>query len=254
MGYAMLELKSLLIGLVFVLGVFAAKTGAGLTYFVTQRRPVWRKIAVLLGIAAGYFAIFHIAWLVCSRVDVIFYFNRLRALFQSGMVLHFITAVGMFVWGTALLRRHSKDAKHGSWGWLPLVFPCPVCGSVIFVTTGFLVSFFPEYSLGAVLGAYTLFVVITLVTVTALSILSRAALWRPEQALAFSMLFIASYFLLSMLLTPHFSDMDKVYRIAAFHSSQGSVDPKELLGLLTLAVLAISTGFFMQRLRQRSVR
>lgn len=250
----MLELKSLLIGLAFAVGVFAMKTGAGLSYFLTRQRTTWQKIGVLFVIGASYFLLFLLSWYVCTRVDVVLYFNELRTLFQSGMTLHVVVAVGVFIWGFSLLRTRPKHGGHGSWGWLSLVIPCPVCGSVIFFTTGFLASLYPDDSLSAVLGAYALFAAIMLVTLSALTVVSRLALWSPEHILAFSMLFIASYFILSVLVVPHFSDLDKVYRVAAFHSSQGSVDAKQLACVLLLAVIAISAGFLLQRMKQRNVR
>ncbi len=248
----MLELKSLVLGLVFAVGVFAVKTGAGLTYFVAQRGTARRKVGVLVGISAAYVILFLFSWYVCSHVDVVFYFNKLRIPFQSGMTLHVMVALGMFIWGWALLRRNADEAGNGSWGWLSLVIPCPICGSVVFFTTGFLVNFFPDDSLRAVLATYALFAFIMIVTIGTLSFVSRFAFRQSEDMLGYGMLFIASYFVLSILLVPHFSEVDKVYRLAAFHSTHASPDAKGLASVLIPAVIAVSAGFLSQRLRRRT--
>jgi len=170
------------------------------------------------------------------------------------MTLHAIVALGMFFWGLALLRRPSGGGERRCRGWLSLVIPCPVCAAVILFTTGFLVSLFPDESLRVSVGTYALFAAVMLITFVTLSATSRFGHLSSEQGLAFGMLFTASYFALSVFLVPHFSDVDKVYRLAVFHSSRGSVDPGKLAGLLIAAILAVSAGFLVQRLRQRSVR
>lgn len=247
----MLELKSLLIGLIFAVGVFAVKTGAGITYVIAPQQTLPRKLLILLTIAAAYLALFLLSWYICSRIDIVLYFNELRMLFQSGMTLHIIVAMGMFVWGFSLLRRDHRHGSRGTWGWLALVVPCPVCGSVIFFTTGFLVNFFPDGSLTAVLQAYGIFTGIMLLTVAVLTALSRRAFHHPEHMLAFCMLFIASYFVVSVLLVPLFSEVDKIYRIAAYQSSQASIDTTDVTQLVILVAVAIITGFVLQMLRER---
>ncbi len=248
----MLELKSLLIGLAFSVGVFAVKAGAGTAYFLSRRTTVRRRVAAVFAVGAAYFTVFVLSWYICSRVDVVLYFNRLRTLFESGMTLHLVVAIGLLIWGFVLVRRDPKPGARGSLGWLGLVIPCPVCGSVIFFTAGFLVAFFPIESFRVVLGTYVLFVFIAFVTAAVLASISRSALEPPERTLGYSMLFIASYFVLSVLLVPQFNDIDKVYRLAAYHSSEGAVGSHEIAWLGLLAVVALCAGLLQALLRERN--
>lgn len=248
----MIEMKSLLLGSVPALAVFAVKTGAGVAYLLTQQRTVVRKIAVPAVCGAGYCVLFLLSYCVCTRVDTIFYFNRLRTLFQSGMAIHIVVAAGMFVWGVFLLRRKHDHSGTSTWGWLPLVVPCPVCGAVVFLSTAFLVSFFPNDSLFVVIEAYGIFTAIMLLTIGALKVFFVSSDASPERALGFSMLFIASYFVFTVLLAPHVTDLHKVYRIAAFDVSGGTVHTERLAGLAVFVVTALGAGFLAQRRRERN--
>ncbi len=247
----MIELKSLLLGLILTLGIFAVKTGAGLGYVLRHQTTALRKLAALSLCFAAYSALFLGSYRVCMRLDMIASFNKLRTLFQSGMTLHIAVAMGMFVWGVFLLRHNHGDSSTGTWGWLLLVVPCPVCGSVVLFSTGFLASFFPDNSFSAVLGAYAIFSVIVLFTVGALSIVSVKTGASPERALGFSMLFIAAYFVISVLLAPHINDLDKIYRIAAFQESNGTVDRNGLGVLAVVAVSAFGAGFLGRWRKER---
>ncbi|MDQ7781680.1 MAG: DUF2162 family putative transporter [Desulfomonilaceae bacterium] len=250
----MLELKSLVVGLVFAAGMFAVKTGAGIDRFLSSPRPTGHKLVVLSGIAAGYLAVFLASWYVCSHADVVFYFNRLNRVFQSGMTLHVIVAAGLIARGFCLLRGNWTETGRPGLSWLFPAIPCPVCAAVIFSLAGILVSLFPDHSLSAVLGAYALCAAIVLATLLVL----RVSTWIPtghvEQRIGVGMLLVASYLVLSVLLVPHAGDVDKVYRVAAFHCPGSSVAADEFALLVVPAALAVGAGFLRQMLRQRGAR
>lgn len=241
-----MELKSLVLGLVLAVGIFALKSGCGLHYWLSQRKRIGVKIGVLLGFGLLYLALFLGSCHVHQHIDLMRYFDLLQAFFESGMVIHVAVAAGLFVWGIALLKQRPAARKR-SLGWLALVVPCPVCAVVIFLVSRFLVSYFPDASRLAVLGAYLVFMAISLLTVGCLTVWSRWADARPESSLGAAMLFIAGYFCLSVLLMPRFGDLSEVYRLAAHSAKQEQVNPLHLTVLLTAVAAPLSAGFWFGR-------
>jgi predicted transporter len=244
------EFKSLLLGLVFALGVFSVKSGCGISYLVSQRTSIRGKATAFVVVTATYLLLFVSSWHISKTVDLVSHFNRLKGLFESGMTLHVLMAGGTLLWGVSLLRDH-KESRLKSLGWVALVVPCPICASVIFFTTGFLVAFFPNHSFSAVLGAYAVYLVISLLTMTALAISLRLTETTPERILGLGMLFVSAYFFLSVLLAPHFQELERVYRVARHGSKESIGNASEAMTVGMILVLSFVTGFVLKRTRGR---
>lgn len=247
----MIEIKSLILGLICCLGAFAVKVGAGLAYLQSRRNRFWEKAAITLSVGAGYLVIFIASWYVGARFDVVRYFNTMKALFQSGMVIHFVVAGGLLIWAALLLRRRDPETPQPTYGWIPLVIPCPVCASVIFLSTTFIVGLAPERATAALLWCYGIFAGLTLTASILFGSISRLLRLPSETLLGLCMLFIASYFLVSVLIVPHFSDLEKVYRLAAYSAQEDRVNSGETITLLAVSLTVVAVGFFRQSLRQR---
>jgi len=244
------EFKSLLLGLILALGIFSVKSGCGISYLVSKR-PSFRSKATVFGVViVTYFLLFVGSWHVCKTIDLVSYFNRLKSLFESGMTLHVLMAGGTLLWGVSLLKGH-EDSRLKSCGWIALVVPCPICTSAIFFTIGFLVAFFPSHSFSAVLGAYAVYLVIALLTMTALAISRRLTDTTPERVLGLGMLFVSAYFLLSVLVAPHFQELDRVYRVACHGSKESIGNANEAMIVAFLVIFAFVTGFVFKMVRSR---
>jgi predicted transporter len=249
-GISMPEFKSLLLGLVFALGMFSVKSGCGISYLLSARTTLAGKAVVFAVVTLTYLGLFLGSWYVSSKIDLISHFNSLKTLFGSGMVLHVLIAGGTLVWAVSLLR--TDEARHTkSFGWIALVVPCPVCASVIFFVTGFLVAFFPDNSFSAVMAAYAVYLVITLLTIFLVSLSSKLAEATPERTLGLAMLFVSAYFLVSVLVAPHFGELERIYRIARHTAKESPGNPNEAVTVVFILVAAFATGFVLRRIGRR---
>lgn len=242
------ELKSLLLGLVFALGIFSVKSGCGLSYLLSTRATYVGKGATLGTVALTYFVLFVVCWHICATIDLVSQFNRLKSFFESGMALHVLMAGGTLLWAVSLLK-DTEASRLKSLGWIPLVVPCPVCASAVFFITGFLVAFFPGHSFAAVLGAYAVYLAITLLTIALVTLSNRLTETTPERTLGLAMLFVSAYFFISILVAPHFTELERIYRIAAYsyRESEGDIEGAITVGVFFL--LSFVTGFALNRVR-----
>ncbi len=190
------------------------------------------------------------SWHICKTVDLVSHFNRLKSLFESGMVLHMLMAGGTLLWAISLLKDH-EDSRLKSYGWIALLVPCPVCASAIFFITGFLVAFFPDHSFPAVLGAYAVSLVITLLTMAVLALSLRLTDTTPKRALGLAMLFVSAYFFVSVLVAPHFGELERIYRVACHGSKESIGDGREAMTVGFILVLSFVSGFVLKTIRSR---
>jgi predicted transporter len=215
-----MEIKSLLLGIIFSIGIFAVKCGVGLHYRISRMRPGQRRWPVPAAFAGIYLLVFLIVELALIRMDLTAHLDRLLAFVKTGMLIHLVMAALLIVWGLHLLRARPAVDADPSRGWLLLVLPCPVCATVIFLSLAFLAAGFPGCSLQAAAGLYAGFLLISLVTMGAMAIGGRAQTARPETRLGAAMLLIAVYFLLSVTVIPQFAEVDKIYRLSLAATSR----------------------------------
>jgi len=169
------------------------------------------------------------------------------------MYIHSFLAAGLIIWGIYLLKNKSEQQETSRAFWL-LIIPCPLCTSVIFLTTAFLMAYFPHIGLFAVMGAYLFFILINFVTILSLALWDIKADVTPEHTLGKAMLFIAIYFILSIIIMPQFSDIDKIYRIAAYRGEEASMNTKDILLLLATMATFFMTGYLVKRRKIRRER
>lgn len=242
------EFKSLLLGLALALGIFSIKSGCGLAYLLSERPSILGKVSTFLAVTLTYFGLFLGSWSLAVTVDLVSQFNRLRSIFESGMVLHVIMAAGTLLWAVSLLKEN-EGSQMKSYGWIALVVPCPVCASSIFFTTAFLVALYPDNSLAAVLGAYAVYFVTTLLTVALLAVSNKLIDIAPKRALGFAMLFVSAYFFVTVLVAPHFAELDKIHRIAAYSPKTPGANSNEAIIVGLIIFLSFASGFIIKRIR-----
>lgn len=245
-----MELKSLFLGLTFTISIFALKSGVGLHYFVTRKRKLKTKILFLCLYGLVYLLIFMLSSHILKRINIIEYFELVQSFLKSGMFIHIVMAGGLIIWGVVLLKGKESQSKR-SFGWLALIIPCPVCITVIFFSTAFLISYFPNSGCMVVLGAYVGFMVIVIITVISMALLGTKTDSTPESILGAAMLIIAAYFFLSVIMMPQFGDMGEIYRLAAYQREKQIVSPQDALFLYFTMAALFTTGFLAMRRKIR---
>jgi predicted transporter len=234
--------KSLILGVLFSIGVFAGKSGIGLAYLL-GRTPTWRGKAIrLLGFALLYGLVFALAAWGLRVLDPLAHLESIQRFLQSGMQAHLLMAGVMIAWGLALLR---KRHQHGriSRGWLLLTLPCPVCATVIVFSLAFGLSLFPDQFAQVAGGLYLSFLVISLVVMGLMLGLGKMTAQSAENLLGGAMVLLGAYFLLSMAILPQFADVDKIYRMAHYQAPGQQQDLTALLPLVVLTLLTFMAGF-----------
>jgi len=237
-----MELKSLILGLFLSIAAFALKSGGGLAVVFLQAEDRTRQLLSTLVFMAGYGIVFAAAAQVLLKVDLAAHVDLLQEFFKSGMTLHFLLALLLAFWGINLLKdqRESKQTpKQITRGWIPLVVPCPVCFTVILLSCSFVGALYPGQPM-IIFGLYAGFVVISLgVALCFTRLVPNPAAVRPF--LGSLMLFLAIYFVLSVIVIPQFADLDKIYRIS--FTENGFELSREKLFLIVLSISAVMTGF-----------
>ena len=242
--------KALMVGVLFSIGLFAVKSGVGITYVVAGQAKKRAKVAALLLFVLSYGLVFSAVAALLAVIDPVRHLTAIQSFIQSGMIVHVGMAVVLTAWGVLLLKRagHCRKSK----GWLLLALPCPVCITVIFFSAGFLCSCFPDTPKSAVLVLYLSFVLINLGTMGVIRLYRKQRTMPAESFLGGAMLLIALYFFISVNLVPWFADVDKIFRLALH---QGGI-PDVKTALPTALVFGLSTvafiGGFLTRLILRS--
>ncbi len=240
-----MEYHSLILGVLLSIGIFAVKSGAGLAYFFEGQSNLKNKVTGFILFSTAYMIVFLAAMLLIKKIDPVTHLMSIQQFIKSGMLIHIVMAFLMIVWGVILLR-HNKSHHKRSRGWMLLALPCPVCITVIFISTAFLITLYPDAPLTAAGGLYVSFTGINIITVFAINIYSKHQDIEPESFLGNIMLFIAVYFILSVSVMPHFSDIDKVYRLAMYKGREQSKELLYFTPCLVLTVLAFASGFIFK--------
>lgn len=228
-------LTSWMVGMVFLLGVFAWKTGIGLFY--AKAEP-----ALVTTTLAGYLALF----------AAVSYFSKeligmLPRVLLDGLYLHIAFAAAMVLWGTYCVSRKNGPERTGDTvgtkaplgAILPFVLPCPVLLTAILCSlsaVGSLVPIRPLF-LGLLLGGAfgTAFL-------AALFVFRRKKEGRPVPATGLIMWFLALYFALATVIPPKIEEAKVMY--ASFVGDRPGIDGRDLSGVfgVLLAVLLLGYG------------
>jgi predicted transporter len=234
--------KSLILGILFSIGIFAVKGGIGLFYYLSKTASNRLRAATCLLYTLSYLLIFLTSGLILAEIDLIRHLEAIQSFLQSGMIIHLLMAGMLIVWGVLLLKRNA-GCGCSSKGWLLLAVPCPVCAFVIFFSIGFLMTCFPDSSRAVIILLYMAFILLNLITVLAMGFWKRGRGTPPETLLGGAMLLIAVYFFLSVTVMPQFADMDKIYRMALYQPDTTVEKTQHLFLFLTWVAAAFFGGF-----------
>lgn len=238
--------QSLLLGILFSAGLFALKTGAGLHYLLGRTQRLKIRIGIGVVLYGGYLLLFLAAGIFSEVLDLSTRFRWVLRASRHMMGIHFLLSVLTAVWAVVLLKGPSRRTS-GSLGWLPMVLPCPVCLTVVWMTVGALYVFFPEAARPATLAAWGLFVLISIgATWVSGAVRKRIAL-SAEALLGAAMLAISAYFFLSVLIMPGFADLDPVFGIAVYSERTRPAADNGWLIWGAAAAVFFMTGFLTMR-------
>ncbi len=245
-----MEIKTLIVGLLFSVGIFSVKTGIGLNYFLGTHQKRWLKVSLTLLFLSIYFVLFYLSYRILSQINILAHYDMITGFMASGMTLHFLMAALMIFWGIGLLKNTHPQKVVNSW--LILVLPCPVCMTVIFFLVAFCLAVYPDAGFKAVLGTYAGFLLITIITGFSVNLFSGSE-EKAEAVLGTSMLAISVYFMLSVFIMPVFSDAVRIYSIAGYKGETETNAIQTVLMMLILVIL-ITTGWWLKHKRMSEWR
>jgi predicted transporter len=245
--------ENLIVGVLFSIAVFAAKSGVGIFYLVAGQEKRRTRIGAFALFAATYALVFAGVAMVLTRIDPLRHLAAIQSFVRSGMGVHVILALLLMGWGVLLLKGGGGHGKR-SRGWLLLAVPCPVCVTVIFFTTGFLLTCFPDRPAATVLALYLAFILINLATMGTIAFYQKGRRVSAESLLGGAMILIALYFLISVSLMPQFADVDKIYRLALYEGHLPSPKGAFLLPFSILTAAAFIGGYGFKHQKIRSIR
>ncbi len=242
--------KSLILGVVFSIGVFAVKCGVGLQYYILKTASKKKKAGVVGLYALAYLLLFLGSRQALVELDLTKHLAAVMAFMESGMVVHLLMALALALWGIKLLREE-KSGRPASRGWLLLVVPCPVCAVVVFMSLGFLIALFPESSWTAALSLFATFILVSGLTLLTASFGGHRSETPPETVLGAAMLLISVYFLLSVTLMPQFADADKIHRLSMSSTDAASRKLPHLVAFAFCVAATFASGFGFTFTKQR---
>ena len=242
-------IKSLWIaGIIIALSTFGIKVGLGTAAVLYSRAiPGRKKFLFLSGIVSIYFLLFFSLYALTRHFQLLNYLDQFLQILRYGMVIHIIIALGLVLWGVKLLLSHNQQLTHNSFkGAILLIFPCPICAIVIFLTLSLaynLFSFSLFFTTGLLLGIFLgVSLVTALITFPFRQHISKAG----SSFLGLVMVMVAIYFLLIVLIAPIYQETQEIYQLASKTSGNIPLDLKPFLVSLAIVVILFSIGFFLQ--------
>jgi len=251
-------IKSLWIaGILIALSTFGIKVGLGAAAICYNRIiPGRRKFFFLSGIFLLYFLLFFSLYTLTTHFQLLNYLDRFLQVLRYGMVIHLLIALGLILWGVSLLLRQSsllqREGGQAPQEALLLVFPCPICATVILLTISLAHSVFPFSLLSTTGFLFGTFFIISLATVAILFPFRRQIGKADSSFLGLVMVIVALYFFLTVLIAPIYQEAQDVYRLASQSTGGKVLDLKSLLILLVVGITLFGVGFLAKSIGHRA--
>ncbi|MDR3280864.1 MAG: DUF2162 domain-containing protein [Synergistaceae bacterium] len=250
-----MEFKTLILGMFISMAAFSVKAGLGWAYLLSGMS--WRrKIAASFGVLSAYAALFAAVSAFVSRVNILSHYEILQPLWQSGVTLHWLTAVFIFVWGLILLKTNvssepERGGCHPSRAWFALIIPCPVCASVILMSASCLALYFPDSTHLAMAGLYAAFAALASVSALAAALGQSSGATKQEGAasLGTAMILIAAYFMISAIVMPQFAEISRIYRLAVYSGEARTSNPASAAMTFGTILSLFAIGFLCSKLQ-----
>jgi uncharacterized membrane protein len=94
--------QSLILGVLFSIGIFAVKSGVGISCVVLRQERIRTKAASFLLFTLGYGFVFAAAALILPKIDPVRHLAAIQSFIQSGMLVHLVIAFTTTVTGLAI--------------------------------------------------------------------------------------------------------------------------------------------------------
>ena len=247
-----MEFKSLFLGILFSAGIFGIKAGAGLHYRLSREYRSGVRWGVCSGFAVLYGILFAGIAAGLRHINIQGDFENIRQFFKGGMLVNFMLACLMLVWGVALLKSRNGAVGRASLGWVALIMPCPLCMTVIGISVAFILSVFPNAPTVPMLMFYLAFVGLSFLTAAFMAEFEKWFNRSPEVLLGSAMTIISAYFLLSILIMPQFSGLDEVYRLAAHSGGNTETSERTVWPAIGVSLAVFGAGYLNMRRRIHS--
>lgn len=233
-----IELLGLFLGLLLSMGMFAVKAAVGGWHCVSLYNRRWLLPILLL----PYILLFEASFWLLRTIGL----ERLSAFslryFGFGVVLHLLTCVGLFVWGYRLLVRDETHCENDR-SWLLLAVPCPVCASAVLLSCVMAQLLIPEASTHLRYALPLAFLTMYFGTFGALWLFRRLSGVDALHLAGWMMLLLAAYFVLLLLMSPQWSQLDHIHAVAS-HSQPPAVSCSSFMWLLVAFIGVFVVGVF----------
>jgi len=238
-----MEWKSLIAGLVFTMGIYAIKCGIGLACGFVDHEKTGHRIYFVSGAILAYALLFGGSYLLLTHVNLLNQLLIVQQMVEWAMAVHLAMATLLLVWGSSLLKQPTAEAGPVR-GWWLFALPCPVCMGVILLTVAFVMGFYPEKSIEMTLVAWGVFV-----SVGSASFLVSRALGdrfrRPHHFMGTMMVLAALWFLLSVLVVPHVSELPDVFAMASNSAASTHSDGGASLWVIVSSLCLFVAGIYL---------
>ncbi len=240
-----MELKSLILGLFFSLGIFAFKNGLGLDYVINQKKKTTgKKIFILTSYCGTYAMVFLLSLVLLKNINMLQHFQTWQNFLNTGMYVHGLLALLLAFWGLRLIIKADQLQK-SSYGWLLMFFPCPVCLTVIFLSISFLLAFFPKAGLTYLWIGYAGFLTLSFMSLLIIKFWTSRPKTSAELSIGWTMMVIAVYFFLSVLLIPQLNQLNEIYGLASYQGDNNTIPAFQIILILSFVLLLFSAGFIL---------
>ncbi len=224
--------------------VFGIKIGVGLGARINHPSiPGVKKGLFAGGSLLAYMVLFWGMYALVTGLNLFNYLDRLAKAVQYGMLLHFALALGLFVWGVILLGSRQDQAHATLAPGILLVFPCPVCASVILLNLSLAFSLFPMSPAVTTLVLFACFMACILLTLAVIT-LFRRYITSMDSFLGISMVLISLYFVLTILIAPIYPEIKAAYHMALSNNPVGQFDAVPFWALAASILVLGAAGFF----------
>ena len=228
-------------GILIALSAFGIKVGLGIAALCYNRiLSLRRKLFFLGGAFLLYLFLFFSIYAVTRHFQLLPYLGRFLKVLRYGMLIHLFIALGLLLWGVKLLLGRAKNLQRGA---VLLIFPCPVCATVILLTLSLshnLFSFSLLFTTGLLFG---IFLGICLLTTLVLFPLRRQVGRADSSFLGLVMIMVAAYFLLTVTIAPIYQEAQDVYRLASQTTGNTPLNLKSFLVVLLIVIVLFGVGF-----------
>lgn len=231
-------------GVLVAFSIFGIKVGLGLGVQLYNRSisPAG-KAAFLAGSLLVYLLLFLAAYFLISRFNLLNYLDYLLNMMRYGMLIHLVVALGLFIWGSRLLLANPQQERRLPLrASLPLILPCPICATVILLNLTLAISLLDLSPLATTLALFGLFSAIILTT-CALIFFFRRQISSTTSFLGQSMVIIALYFLLTVVIAPLVPEIKATFAMAVSNSPTGQANSMHTVILTILVIFIAGLGF-----------